>query len=364
MSVDSCNSETFDNNIGNLPNKNLTMTSKVLHTSGGTPSSSSIATTTNGVTNTNNIPILNDNHAPRDIRHTIQTHTVAASGTTAGAAAAAAATVLLPPDLTPSYPYDEPDEDEYNMHIGTQPPPRIYTDEHPEPELLPTTVGRDSQGRIIPSTSTISLLSLNQQPDMSMTSPKIIVSNPPVFIDRKNSFGQLRNLINHKRLQPYQKMNSPNEYTFMTTTTQSIPIQEEHVLQPPSPNLDPVSLGGSPSRFWLNSPTITKSLSKTQLQYTQNTQTLHSYQKQQQFHPLAPIPQSVELPMQQTDSELYINIQHRNGSHSPTLDPVQTPSEDPPMTPLSLNRAVNGYSTDYFNLDSVMQKNKEDEANY
>ncbi|KAK7680714.1 hypothetical protein QCA50_016282 [Cerrena zonata] len=49
-----------------------------------------------------------------------------------------------------------------------------------------------------------------------------------------------------------------------------------------------------------------------------------------------------------------IDIERQNGDVSPSLNPVQTPSEDPPMTPLYLN--ANGHdskaeATGYF--DSV-----------
>ena len=40
-----------------------------------------------------------------------------------------------------------------------------YVD-HPEPELLATSVGKEVDGRLIPSSSTISLLSLNQSPSL------------------------------------------------------------------------------------------------------------------------------------------------------------------------------------------------------
>ena len=42
-----------------------------------------------------------------------------------------------------------------------------YVD-HPEPELLATSVGKEVDGRLIPSSSTISLLSLNQSPSLKL----------------------------------------------------------------------------------------------------------------------------------------------------------------------------------------------------
>ncbi|RLV94986.1 hypothetical protein JA1_001341 [Spathaspora sp. JA1] len=377
MSVESYTSDLVDKHVGTLPlsDRKLSISSKIMHapgSNGGAGTGTGVSSNTTTSPNAGGIVIVNtarrtsdiasgtSTTAPRDVRHT---------------------GIIRTQDLSTSnyQSFDEPDEDEYNIHIGNQ-QQRIYTDDHPEPELLPTVVGKDSQGRIIPSTSTISLLSLNQQ-QQEMSSPKMIVVNnhqqqqPVAFIDRKNSFGQLRNLLSHKRLQPYQKLTSPSEYTFTTTTnTPSIPIQEQsHILQPPSPNLDPVSLGGSPSGFWLTSSTPPKSRSGSrtqlyQMQYTHHHQNHpehfqpHHYhvQKQQQFHPLSPIPQQ-SRPEQQTDNELYIDIEHKSVSHSPTLDPVQTPAEDPPMTPLSLNRVMNGYSTDYFNLDTVMHNTKKEE---
>ncbi|KAL6453116.1 hypothetical protein SBY92_000464 [Candida maltosa Xu316] len=159
-------------------------------------------------------------------------------------------------------------------------------DDHPEPELLASSVGKEFDGRIIPSSSTISLLSLNQQE-----------------ISRKNSMASYSNL---QRLQPYQKLTSPpppqqqqQQHDYIHSN--GIPIQS---LPPDSPNLDPVSLNGSPSRFWLSSQTPPAS----------------------------------------------------GVSTSPVLNPVQTPIEEPPMTPLFLNSR-----TDYFTRVNRLSEAEEEE---
>ena len=88
---------------------------------------------------------------------------------------------------------------------------------------------------------------------------------------------------------------------------------------PDSPNLDPVSLGGSPSRFWLSSQTPPIS-------------TNNSFKSRP----------TVAL--------------HNNGSSSPVLYPVQTPIEELPMTPLFLNS-----KTDYFSRVARVSEGEEED---
>ena len=164
-----------------------------------------------------------------------------------------------------------------------------YVD-HPEPELLATSVGKEVDGRLIPSSSTISLLSLNQSPSL-----------------RNSTTTSYTNLQHLQRMQPYhnQKVTtSPADYTHSFSTSRFIPIQQQP--PPDSPNLAPISLGSSPSRFWLSSP-----------------------------------PKSM----------------NRIGDE-PVIRPVQTPLEEPPMTPLYLNRP-NVTRSDYFSRVSTVSEEEE-----
>ncbi|KAK6460457.1 hypothetical protein DFJ63DRAFT_337828 [Scheffersomyces coipomensis] len=282
-----------------------------------------------------------------------------------------------------------------NIDIPTSKSSSNYTDEHPEPELLATSVGKEIDGTLLPSSSTISLLSLNYNHDQSQQapihhhqpqpqqqqqylynqkSPKVLQQSTfqqqpplqqPTSIDRKNSFsniisrGSLTHL-NQQRLQPYQRLTSPPpppppassassnpttsnvthyypEYilSHSTTTAQTIPTKNnlpsnpnDMVMEvPESPYLDATSVGGSPSRFWLSSQTPPNG------QRTLNRN--HMYQPQ---HPTY-IPLTNVNNTTQVSSSIPINST-TNGGDSPTLDPVQTPLEDPPMTPLYLNKNI------------------------
>lgn len=235
------------------------------------------------------------------------------------------------------------------------------TDEHPEPELLATSVGKDSDGRLIPLSSTISLLSLSNNtgsvatnylefPMFAKQAPPPAVQPVPPVMDRKNSYNNMRsrNSLTHlhqQRLQPYQKLTSPTigssaEFTTLTSP-QTIPTaRSQGFMTPDLPNLDPTSIGGSPSRFWLSSQTpprsLLNSLSKSRTHIFPLTQ-LHS--QPQQAVPTAPMLASVGS-INSVSKAIDIS---KNGSDSPVLNPVQTPLEDFPMTPLFLNGGGDHY---------------------
>ncbi|KAK6459765.1 uncharacterized protein RJT20DRAFT_132883 [Scheffersomyces xylosifermentans] len=296
------------------------------------------------------------------------------------------------------------DESSNDLNLNNNPnsieiPNGRYTDDHPEPELLASSVGNEMDGHIIPSSSAISLLSLNSHAHTTHTlqsdlhpekavSPKIPQqAQQGAFADRKNSFTNIksRNSLTHltqQRLQPYQRFTSPppalqqqtqqqqpltqngfpNDFYTSHSTSQSIPINNPIIgTEPDSPNLDPTSIGGSPSRFWLSSQTPPHSLANSynrnsrthlyQMQYQQ--QIPHSSQSQQQPHLMYSVapPQQQHLPPNQP---MYIPLSNINnyttsipkpnhqGDHSPVLNPVQTPSEEMPMTPLFLNKLPGG----------------------
>lgn len=243
--------------------------------------------------------------------------------------------------------------EKYRSAISPQPQtymagfPEGLTDEHPEPTLLATSVGKDLDGRLIPSSSTISLLSLNNNNVAGSAATNYMdvhFGGKPVP-ERANSYTNIRsrNSLTHlsqQRLQPYQKITSPTpaaqaEFASMTSP-QNIPFARTHShgQAPDSPNLDPTSLGGSPSRFWLNSQTPPRSLSGS----------LKSRGQLFQLTPLHGQPQ----PGQQHRMQGSINstskaINIRSGGDLPVLNPVQTPLEDLPMTPLYLNAESDSY---------------------
>ncbi|KAI0462488.1 hypothetical protein LJB42_003982 [Komagataella kurtzmanii] len=170
------------------------------------------------------------------------------------------------------------------------------TDEHPSPPLLASSVGKDVEGRLVPSSSTISLLSLNihnQQNNSNDSTSSAVVDDeeeqvvkairlPPQHLRANSS--------NHLMLQRHQ------HYTAVPTHGPAITLVQHGsgstVRTPDSPGLMPVSVVGSPSKMWLQTPPL-------------------GLQVQQQ---------SV--------------IQHI-GSESPNLDPVG--GSLPNMTPLALS---------------------------
>lgn len=268
-----------------------------------------------------------------------------------------------------------------------QPSPQMFPnidavelrDEHPEPPLLATSVGNDLEGRFLPSSSTISLLSLsnnshnnsvsnlaaNASSDISQTTS--ILGNPPHYIDqhfsqnkpmaqtftttsieRGNSFSNLRsrnfhNLSGQQRLQPYHKITSPaipSGAEFMSfSSPQNIPLKRNFssLFTPSSPSLDPTSVANSPSGFWLSSQTPPRSTNTAIKVKAAITPLGNNHQTM----PMAGTPSSENQGSLHLVSK-HINIQ-RSGGDSPILNPVQTPIEDMPMTPLYLNSDPNSY---------------------
>ncbi|KAI5952482.1 hypothetical protein KGF54_003349 [Candida jiufengensis] len=185
--------------------------------------------------------------------------------------------------------------------------------DHPEPQLLASSVGKDINGKLIPSSSTISLLSLGQDSQYSQQQQLQQSQNQqnqaPILI-RQNSNN--RSYLNLQRLQQYQRISQSENLPTINS------INSEYISIPNSPSLDPTSVGNSPSRFWLSSQTPP--------------------------YKIKPIYQYVthRNPTTNNSTTTLNNIQ---GDKSPQLNPVQTPLEDPPMTPLFLNSQTR---MDYF----------------
>lgn len=323
-----------------------------------------------------------------------------------------------------------------------------FVDDHPEPELLASSVGKEIGGRLIPSSSTISLLSLSDKqqmhgaqasmgqpnpnsglgPNYTLTSPTmasnvgaktptipiktgfvVVPPQPQHFnitsgqgmpapvntYNRTSSFSHL----NQIRMYPYQQrmtspppaaINSPGVLAAPTATgpvtsisnsnatssmvlpntqlhdshnvTQTQPIsirssyqqavphlmayqQQMHGIHAPgkvpdSPNLNPTSLGASPSRFWLSSQTPPQSLT-----HPSSMMTMTQVHAQNLVQPIA------------IGSQTRYGGDHLKPSGSPVLNPVQTPKEELPMTPLYLGNmtsadvAGEAQKTEYFNND-------------
>lgn len=247
-----------------------------------------------------------------------------------------------------------------------------FTDDHPEPELLATSVGKDLEGRLIPSSSTISLLSLsnnnnnNSTPNitgsigygpssygdshttltgkmlqMTPAHPTNVFTNNAAAMttaDRKSSYGNLRsrNSITHlsqQRLLLYHRTLTPNvtQMAQFETSPQHGAQPRNPIFAPDSPSLDPTSLGGSPLRFWLNAQTPPNLM--------QRIRNMMAAAAVNEYHAL-PSNQTQPAQISQNSVLQAIDI-GRRASDSPTLNPVQTPLEEVPMTPLYLNPGDN-----------------------
>lgn len=262
------------------------------------------------------------------------------------------------------------------------------SDEHPEPPLLATSVGKDLDGRIIPSSSTISLLSLSNNShsnsannvacgytsnftnsagnnsnfvDSQLGTNKLVTQTfTQNSIERGNSFSNLRsrnsfNLLGQQRLQPYQKLTSPvmvsgSEFPSLCSP-QNIPLKRNFssLFTPSSPNLDPISVANSPSGFWLNPQTPPAHPNSIGANSIGICRVSHApFDGVSNITPMSGISEPIfqgDMHDKQGSQNLVsktINIQ-RSGGDSPILNPVQTPLEDTPMTPLYLNSNSNSY---------------------
>lgn len=170
------------------------------------------------------------------------------------------------------------------------------------PSLLASSVGKDVDGRLVPSSSTISLLSLGfdqcaiEDEDEEGPDPN------PVSRRSSNVFrGTPSQHISHQRHHHYQSAATSNRKHSMTKSSpRLIPIKTTQDV-PDSPCLDPTSLGNSPSGFWLASQTPPASFRK---------------------------PSFLNMTQRIKKPDL--------GNTSPRLLPLNTPTE-PPMTPLMLS---------------------------
>ncbi|RKP29132.1 hypothetical protein METBISCDRAFT_24514 [Metschnikowia bicuspidata] len=251
-------------------------------------------------------------------------------------------------------------------------------DEHPEPPLLATSVGSDSEGRMLPSSSTISLLSLSNNSnsnnnsiapnnmnrancscnidgntsnsmDFPYNSSKLLGQNITLAsMERGNSFSSLRSrksfsYVSQQTLQHYQRMTStalPTGVEFPSIfSSQNIPLKRNFssLFTSSSQSLDPTSVANSPSGFWSSSQTPPGYTSSLGIYKGIST-------KLGGIHHITPVSGAVGLERQGLLhlGSKHVNIQ-RSGSDSPVLYPVQTPLEDMPITPLYLNPDSNSY---------------------
>lgn len=113
------------------------------------------------------------------------------------------------------------------------PEPETAPDDHPEPELLATSVGRVG-GRIIPSLSAISLLSLNS----------------PLDKEKEGRGVEGRGEIRPADLREWRRR-AGRVALKVGLAPLLIPGR---VPVPDLPSLGPTSIGNSPSRLWLSTP--------------------------------------------------------------------------------------------------------------
>ncbi|KAI5965155.1 uncharacterized protein KGF55_001375 [Candida pseudojiufengensis] len=227
--------------------------------------------------------------------------------------------------------------------------------DHPEPQLLASSVGKDLNGKLIPSSSTISLLSLGQdsqysqnlqlqQNQQNQSNNQQQQQQPPILI-RQNSNN--RSYLNLQRLQQYQRSTtSSQQQQQYSENISNINSNSEYITIPNSPNLDPTSVGNSPSRFWLSSQTPPFKI-KPLYQYVTHKQTNENNTNNNNI-----------------SKSTIIEISDSQGDKSPQLNPVQTPLEDPPMTPLFLNGQYQQQQvrSDYFgNLQEHVEEEEEEE---
>lgn len=171
-------------------------------------------------------------------------------------------------------------------------PVRKSPDDHPEPEFRPQSCGKDAAGRLIPLTLSILLLNLNN--DIPRLPSMMMLPQPS---DRKNSFAH------HQRLHHYRSVYlPPNDQPLLP------------VAVPDSPSLDPTLLGGLPPlRLWLSLLAAPATAAGE-----------------------APLPSPASVPgFHQVRQTVYIRTTPKPAM-LPVLFPVQTPLEEPPITPLTL----------------------------
>lgn len=184
-------------------------------------------------------------------------------------------------------------------------------DDHPEPELVALSY-KDSDGHLIPLTLLILLLLLNDLgPQIRILLPQQLPRDFKEPKDRKNSFASQQR-INHYRilnLPPFLAAMLPLDHVVLP------------VLAPDLPTLDPTSIGGLPLRLLLTL-TISESLL--------NAMGLPP--------PLLPHVDAVVgfMPSLSMTPAKKKFMRSNAKILLPVLHPVQTPVEEPPMTPLYL----------------------------
>lgn len=191
---------------------------------------------------------------------------------------------------------------------------RPLTDEHPEPILEPVSDHKEFTGHMIPSTSNISLLLLNHQadeklsklqqmPSMSMT--VLLGTHAPwtSMVSLGSRTGHAASTLLHR------------EGSMLENDSPAFPMRSSQLSPPSSPYLDATLVAGSPLRLWLlsHAPPIRANPIRRLLNLSQRPQLALSL------------------------SAVSVLTLSRRGMPSPTLDPVQTPIEEPPMTPLNLS---------------------------
>lgn len=230
------------------------------------------------------------------------------------------------------------------------------------PELLATSVGKDSDGVLIPSSSSISLLSLNSSTNKSSFSPHGIseqwrnnlqrsmknqhrypigtsssylsgIPTQPTNMGAPATLGTRRSSFAKSPVGiPMRKINS-NTHSIQIKVGNGRQVRQKH-MEPDSPSLGPVSASGSPSCFFLtdNSPPSSLQSNHSGInlymgQFT-NGQRLSRQGTRHGEQVYGRVPS--KRPISRTDS-----ISSSIGGKSPDFLPVS--STIPSMTPLNLS---------------------------
>lgn len=209
------------------------------------------------------------------------------------------------------------DDEEYDVSTRNDSTPLV------SPNLLATSIDASS-GRLLPSLSTISLLSLNRDNLDLMTSPNELKRKS---MSRQTSFSSTARTapfqIHQQRHQQYYNNSSyaQSRRTSQQFPQQPIPINNHNGMTPDTPTFGPTSLANSPSGFFLSQQQLPNSLQQQRHAFPNmprhNSNTgVQQLQQQSQQQPSQPAPLVT-------------------GNMSPFLTPI--PGEQVPMTPLTLS---------------------------
>ncbi|GME67089.1 unnamed protein product [[Candida] boidinii] len=210
------------------------------------------------------------------------------------------------------------------------------------PALLASSVGKDIGGVLVPSLSTISLLSLNHTP-ISEPQATTSTSNTPIFASNSNPWQQRQNSITQQRHQHYQ-LHHQNSYQNSQSQSQS----QSQSTQQQVPRLSPISKTSQPEQDITSprpalAPTLSNlmnlgSASTSTVTTLSNVTTNHSNKNEEQEVTPNPLTKSLPVPNSITKGSLTFSTNipqpaafasNISSSISPSSGITQTPSISP-----------------------------------